>query len=86
VGGGADPRDLDLARRQVEKEQYHKALESFSGPHFDGEEISGHDELPVPGEKLFPGRLPVALGRGLDPVPFENRSNRATGQLVSQMK
>jgi hypothetical protein len=71
VGGGGDPRDLDLTRRQIEEEQDHEALQSFSRPHFHGEKIGRHDPFPVSREKLFPGRLPTALGCGFEAMPCE---------------
>src|SRR5215471_3378745 len=39
----------------------------------------------MPAQKLLPGRLPARLRRRLDPVPFQNRSNRTAGKLVAQM-
>ena len=36
-------------------------------------------------EKFFPDRLPVALGCGFDPVPFENGSDDTAGHLMPQM-
>jgi hypothetical protein len=85
VGGGGDPRDLDLTRRQIEEEQDHEALQSFSRPHFHGEKIGRHDPFPVSREKLFPGRLPTALGCGFEAMPCEDGSNGAASQLVSEM-
>jgi hypothetical protein len=86
IGGGGDTRHLALARRQIEKEQHHKALESFSRPHFHGKEISGHDPFPVSRQKFLPGRLAVPFGSGLPPVSFQNVSNGAARPFVSQMR
>src|SRR5450759_4087184 len=39
----------------------------------------------MPAQKLFPRRLPAPLRRRLDPVPRENLSDRAAGNLVTQI-
>jgi hypothetical protein len=53
VGGGGDARDLDLACGQIQKEQNDEALQPSSGPDFHGEEIRGHNQFPVPRQKLI---------------------------------
>ena len=35
-----DTRNLHPSRRQLEEEQHEQTLQSFCGPHFDGEEVS----------------------------------------------
>src|SRR4051794_15322093 len=57
VSGGGDPRDLDLARRQIQKEENDKPLEPLARPDFHREEIGRHDQLPMSREELFPGRF-----------------------------
>jgi hypothetical protein len=56
------------------------------GPHFHGEEIHGHNQFPMPAQKLLPGRLPTPLRRWLDSVTFQNLSDRAACKLVPQIR
>src|ERR1035441_5460031 len=46
-----DARDLQLPRRQVDEEQNDKPPQPSPGPHLHGEEIRGHDQLPMPAQK-----------------------------------
>src|SRR5437667_2377561 len=85
VCGSRDARDLHLARRQLDEEQHDEPLQPPPGPHFHGEEIRGHNQFPMPAQKLLPGRLPAALWRRLDPVPFQNLSDRAARNFVPQI-
>ena len=85
IGDGRDPTDLYLARRQFDEEQDDEPLQPSAGPHFHSEEIRGYDEFPMPGQKLFPGCLPTPFRCRLDPVPFQNVSNRAASHLVAQI-
>src|SRR3954467_15203221 len=86
VGGGGHARDLDFSGRQIEKEEHDQSLQPLSRPHFDREEVRGDNEFPVPREKLLPGRLAAAPGRGLEAMPFEDSGNGAAGPLVPEMR
>src|SRR5215471_11063694 len=48
IGNGRHAADLHLTRRQLEEEQHHKSLQTFSRPHFHGEEIRRHNQFPMP--------------------------------------
>ena len=85
VCGSRDARDHHLARRQLDEEQHDEPLQPPPGPHFHGEEIRGHNQFPMPAQKLLPGRLPAALRRRLDPVPFQHLSDRAARNCVPQI-
>src|SRR6516165_1914477 len=80
-----DARDLHLPRRQVDEEQNDKTLQSSPRPHFHGEEICSYNQLPMPAQTLLPCRLSPPLGCGLDPVSFQNRSDRTASKLVAQI-
>jgi hypothetical protein len=85
IGRGGDTSNLDWARGQIEEEQHDKPLQATPGPDFHGEEIRGHNQFPVPGQKLLPSRLSVSLGRGLDAMSFEDMGDRAASDLVPHM-
>src|SRR5215813_754794 len=40
----------------------------------------------MPAQKLLPRRLPASLWRWLQPLPLENRSDRAAGYAVSEIR
>jgi hypothetical protein len=54
--------DLYPAVRQFEEKQHDEPLQAAARPDFDGDEVSGHDQVPVPRQKLLPGRLPAPVG------------------------
>src|SRR4051794_22726345 len=68
--------NLHLARRQSNEEEHQEPLQPSPSPCFDGEEIGSHNQLPMPGEKLLPGRLTIPLWRRVDPA----------SEVVSQTK
>ena len=69
VGLGHDAGNLDTARRQLDHEQHGEARQPGTGPHFNGEEIRGREDVPVRGQELPSGRPLLPLGGRLDPVP-----------------
>ncbi len=80
-----DSGDFDPSCRKFDKKQHHEPLQTSPGPHFYGEEIRSHDQLPVPAQKLLPARLPAPLRRRFDAVPLQNLSDRAAGSFVPQI-
>src|SRR5215469_13556662 len=80
-----DPGNFHLACSQVDEEQHHEPLQTSPGPHFHSEEIRGHNHLPMPAQELLPRRLPAPLRCRLDPVSFQDPSDRAAGKLVSKI-
>ena len=53
-------------------------LQPVAGPYLDREEVGGRNQFPVSVEKLFPGRLPAALGRRFDTVLLQDIGDGAT--------
>jgi hypothetical protein len=53
------------------KNSHHEPLQASPRPHFNGEEIRRHNQLPMSAQKLFPGGLPTSLRGPLDSVPFQ---------------
>ena len=86
VRSSGHPGNLHLPRTQIYKKENDKSLQSSLGPDFHGEEIRGYDQLPVACEELFPGRLPIPLGRGFETVPFKDRRDSTASQLMPQMR
>jgi len=80
-----DSGDLNASCRKVNKEQHHESLQPSTSPHFHGEEIRSHDQLPMPAQKLLPGRLPSSLRRRLDAVSLQNLSDRTAGNLAPEI-
>jgi hypothetical protein len=84
IGPTRDSGDFDPSCRKFYKEQHDETLQPSSGPHFHGEEIRSHDQLPMPAQKLLPGRLPAPLRRRFDAMPLQNLSDRAAGNFAPE--
>lgn len=57
-----------------------------AGPQLQGEEVGKHQQIPMLRLELLPSRLPAPLRCWwFDPVPCQDRSNRAAGDLVPQV-
>jgi len=63
-----DARDLNLPRRQLDKEENDEPSQPPFGPHLDSEEIGSHDQLPMPGQELFPSSFMAPLRSRFNPV------------------
>src|SRR5271156_1016575 len=74
-----DPRNLDLPRGEFHVKQNHKSLQPSPGPHFHGEKVRGHDQLPMLAQKLLPRRLPDPFRCRVDAVSFQDLRDRAAG-------
>src|SRR5689334_18157268 len=85
IGRGCDPGDLYPARRQLDEEQHYEPLQTSASPYFHGKEVRGHDQFPVPAEKLLPGRLSFPLRGWLDAAPVKNIGNRAARDFVPEV-
>src|SRR5215208_3344617 len=69
-----------------ELEQHDEALQPSRRPHLYTEEVRRHDDAPMPREELLPSCPSVPLGRGLDTVAMQNVCNRATGDVVAEIR
>src|SRR5581483_12226074 len=77
--------DFHFSRRQLDEEQHYESLQSTLRPRFDGEEVSGNDQLPVLLEELLPGGLSFLLRRRLNSVPLQDLSDRRATDVVPQI-
>jgi hypothetical protein len=61
VGLPRHSRILHPSTRQVDEEEHQESRQTLACPSLDGEEIRRHNDIPMPGQKLLPGGLPVTL-------------------------
>ena len=80
-----DAGDLHPSRREVDHEQDGEARQPTGGPDFDGKEVCGREDASMPAEELLPGRPPLALRSGLDPVLFQNAGDGASADMVIEV-
>jgi hypothetical protein len=73
-------RNLHLSRTQVDEEDHKKPSQSSPCPHFHGDEIGSHTQLPMSAQEFLPS--PLSLRRGLEPMPFENVRYRTSGKFA----
>ena len=78
--------DLHSPSRQINEEQNEVPLQTFSGPHLNSEEVSSHDQLPVPAREFLPCGFATSFGRWLDAVPLQDLGNSASSNVVPQIK
>ena len=60
LGQSGDP---DSPTRQVDPEESEESRQTRARPSLDREKVRRHEPLPMPGQKLLPGRVPITLGR-----------------------
>jgi hypothetical protein len=80
-----DAGNFHPSRREVDHEQDAEARQPTSGPDFDREEIRGREDASMRPQELRPGRPPLPLRSGLDPVLFQNVGNGASADVVIQV-
>src|SRR4029453_7780839 len=80
-----DAGNLHPSRRKVDHEQDGEARQPTGGPDFDRKEIRGREDASMPAEELLPGRPPLALRNGLDPVLFQNVGDGASADMVIEI-
>src|SRR5262249_47766089 len=68
-------RNLHLPTRQVDQEEHKESRQTLARPSLNREKVRRHDQLPMPGQKLFPGGLPLPLGRWFQTVLLQNVGN-----------
>src|SRR5262245_4858753 len=81
-----DPADLHPPRRQLDKEENEKALQSFGRPDLDGEEVRCNDHFPMLCQKLLPGCFAAALRCRFDAIALQNVGHSAVCQIVAQIQ
>lgn len=86
VGSLRDPGDTDSATRRFDQEKHEELLQPSTCPHFHGEEISRHDQFPVPGQELLPGCFAVALWGRLQSVLLQNIRDRSARNDMSEIR
>jgi len=80
-----DPGDFHSSRRQIDKEQHDKSLQSFRRPDLNSEEIGRHNQFPVLRQKFLPGLFANSLWCRRDAVPLQNVCDRAPSKFVSHI-
>ena len=74
-----------ITRRQLDKEENDERLQPPFGPHLDSEEIGSHDQLPMPGQELFPSSFTTPLRSRFNTVLLQNRGDGFVSDLVSEI-
>ena len=80
-----DAGNLHPSRRKVDHEQDGEARQPTGGPDFDRKEIRGRQDAAMRAEELLPGRSPLALRSGLDPMLFQNAGDSASAHMVIEV-
>ena len=75
--------DLHPSARRVDYEEHQKSRQASLRSSLDGEEVCRDNHLPMTGQKLLPGGLPITFGRRFQTVLLQNVGDGATRDLMA---
>src|SRR5215471_7889422 len=77
--------DLNPPSRQIDKEKHQEPRQALARPCLYREEVRSHHDIPMPGQKLLPGGLPLTLRSRFQAVLPQNVGDSAASHLIAQV-